>query len=293
MIDRGSDTGKSVVITGSTGGLGQELCRALCRRGASLILVNRNPQKAARQKQELQRLYPNSSVELVTADLSSPSSVRAACRILKEKPVDVLIHNAGVYDLPKHIGESGYDDVFTVDFLSPFSITTALTPLLEQRKGRVIVVGSIAYRYRKSRPDDPDFSYTNFCNFVYGNAKRYLMASHREWAAQHPSVLFAMTHPGISFTGITNHYPKWLFAIIRRPMKILFMKPAKAMKSILNGMEQTTGYSQWIGPRILDVWGKPAVRMARIPVAESHRIYQFACQAVAEMNQKEEGSAKG
>jgi hypothetical protein len=68
---------------------------------------------------------------------------------------------------------------------------------------------------------------------------------------------FAVTHPGITFTNITAHYPKLIFAIIKNPMKIIFPKPKYACLSILKGVFEDTGDLEWIGPRIFNIWGAP------------------------------------
>ena len=70
----------------------------------------------------------------------------------------------------------------------------------------------------------------------------------------------AVVHPGITFTNITAHYPKLIFAIIKHPMKWIFMKPEHACLSLLCGVFEPTAYHTWIGPRLWDVWGLPVHR---------------------------------
>jgi hypothetical protein len=70
-------------------------------------------------------------------------------------------------------------------------------------------------------------------------------------------VTLSVTHPGITFTNITAHYPKLIFAIIKHPMKVIFMKPRKAALCIVKGVFDSTGLNEWIGPRFFNVWGKP------------------------------------
>ena len=67
----------------------------------------------------------------------------------------------------------------------------------------------------------------------------------------------SIVHPGISFTGITNHYPKLIFALIKYPMKIIFMKPRRASLSVVDGVFRPSAYCEWTGPRVFDVWGLP------------------------------------
>ena len=68
----------------------------------------------------------------------------------------------------------------------------------------------------------------------------------------------SIVHPGITFTNITAHYPKIIFAIIKHPMKIIFMKPKKAALSLLRGVFETTEKNTWIGPSVFNIWGYPS-----------------------------------
>ncbi|MBO5879565.1 MAG: hypothetical protein J6Q68_03335, partial [Clostridia bacterium] len=89
---------------------------------------------------------------------------------------------------------------------------------------------------------------------VYGNAKRHLMYSLSDFDSDG---IISITHPGITFTNITAHYPKLIFALIKHPMKIIFMSPRRASLSILLGLFENTEGSSWIGPRLFNVWGLP------------------------------------
>lgn len=254
--------GKTVAITGSTGGLGRELCKYIAALGASLILVDRNEERSRAFGEEIKALYPHAQVKTIGADLSHLSSVKVACEKLLCEDIDVFIHNAGAYSIPRYTTSVGYDNVYTINFISPYYIIRTLLPRLEERRGRVVVVGSIAHRYSKSDPNDLDFSERKKASLVYGNAKRYLMFSLYP-LFKGSSAKLSVTHPGISFTGITAHYPKVLFALIKYPMKLIFMKPQKASLSLLRGVFDETEESTWIGPRVFDVWGKPKKKHLR------------------------------
>ena len=249
--------GKTVAITGSTGGIGRALCRYLAALSASLILVDRNRERSEAFRQELLNEFDGIEVLCVRADLEDIRSVDRACQRLKELPIDVFIHNAGAYSIPRHKCESGFDNVFQINFVSPYYIIRELLPYLRQRRGRVVVVGSIAHNYSRSDETDIDFSGRRASSKVYGNAKRYLMFSLFELFRQEDRVSLSVTHPGITFTNITAHYPKLIFALIKHPMKIIFMKPKRACLSVLRGVFEPCGYCEWIGPRVFDVWGRP------------------------------------
>ena len=250
-------SGKRIAVTGTTGGLGKELCRNLASLGADLILLDRNAERSAAFREELLREFDECSVECITVDLSDFSSVRKVTEQLKEKEIDCFIHNAGAYSIPRKLCDTGYDNVFQINFVSPYFMIRELLPMLRTRHGRVVVVGSIAHNYSQMDPEDIDFSTRKKSSLVYGNAKRYLTYSILALAEQEKEVDFCVAHPGISFTNITAHYPKLIFAVIKHPMKVIFMKPKKACLSILWGVFEKCSSEEWIGPRCFDVWGLP------------------------------------
>ncbi len=220
-------------------------------------MVDRNPDKAWRLQGELQIAFPDADIRRVTADLEHIDAVENACRELETCGIDILIHNAGAYSIPRRTCSTGFDNVFQINFVSPYYITNRLLPHLSARHGRVVAVGSIAHNYAKTDADDVDFATRRKASLVYGNAKRYLMFSLFELLKDHPDVTLAVTHPGITLTNITAHYPKWLFALIKHPMKWIFMPPKAAALSIVEGLFEETPCYRWIGPKWWDVWGEP------------------------------------
>ena len=251
--------GKTVAITGSTGGLGREICKYLGYLGASLILVDRNATRSEAFKEELLLEFSGINVKCINADLSNFESVKNAAGLLKLEQIDYFIHNAGAYSIPRKICSTGYDNVYQINFISPYYLTRELAPFIKDRSGRIVIVGSIAHNYSKADPLDVDFKGRDKASLVYGNAKRYLMFSSYELFKNDD--ILAVTHPGITFTGITAHYPKLIFALIKYPMKIIFMRPAKAALSVIKGIFEPTGANEWIGPRIFNVWGLPSKKV--------------------------------
>ncbi len=271
--------GKTVAVTGSTGGLGLELCRYLASLGASLILLDRNEARSLHHRDTLLRAYPDMTVQCIHVDLAEMASVKDAVAKLKQEPIDLLIHNAGAYSIPRKTCDTGLDNVFQINFASPYYMIRELLPTLRARRGHVMAVGSIAHRYSKTDADDIDFSTRKKASLVYGNAKRYLMFALYELFQKETSVTLSITHPGITFTNITAHYPKVIFAVIKHPMKIIFMKPKKAALSLLAGCFQACAVDEWIGPRCFDIWGLPKKRTLRsVSEAEQREIGKRAAQ---------------
>jgi NAD(P)-dependent dehydrogenase (short-subunit alcohol dehydrogenase family) len=135
-----------------------------------------------------------------------------------------------------------------------------LLPTLRERGGRAVVVGSIAHRYSRTDERDIDFSGRARASLAYGNAKRYLMFSLYALFENEPCATLAVVHPGITFTNITAHYPKLVFALIKHPMKLIFMSPRRACLSVVRGVFEPCGKNEWIGPRAFDIWGAPTKR---------------------------------
>ena len=262
--------GRTVAITGATGGLGGAVCRHLLSLGAGLILLDRNKKKSDALKAALLIEYPGAVIGQIPLDLSDMSSVKAACDVLESETFDVLIHNAGAYSIPRCICDTGYDNVFQINFISPYYMTCRLLPLLQARGGRVVAVGSIAHNYSVTDADDIDFRTRKKASLVYGNAKRYLMYALHELFREEEGATLAVTHPGITFTNITAHYPPLIFALIKHPMKVIFMSPRRAALSIVRGVFEKSDYRTWIGPRLFDVWGAPSVK--RLKTASDEEI---------------------
>ena len=251
--------GKRVCISGSTGGLGRELCFYLSRLGAELVLLDRNYKKSLALTEELKSRNPDLRVTHVTADMSDMASVKEAEEKLRELQIDYLILNAGAYSIPRHICDTGYVNIYQINFVSPYYLARKLLPDIEKRGGKLVAVGSIAHNYSKIDENNLDFRDKKQDSKVYGNAKRYL--TYGLFALDSPAVSIA--HPGISFTGITDHYPPIIFALIKHPMKVIFMHPRLACLSVLKGLFTDCKPNEWIGPWLFDIWGRPSKKVLR------------------------------
>lgn len=264
---------KKVVISGSTGGLGRELCFHLASLGAELVLLDRNMKKSAGLESEIKAKNSTIKITRLCADMSDMQSVKDATEILLTMEIDYVILNAGAYSIPRCTCDTGYDNVFQINFVSPYYIARSLLPLVESRGGKIIAVGSIAHNYSKIRENDIDFSKEKKASRVYGNAKRYLTYG---LFALNSSAL-AVAHPGISFTGITDHYPKLIYALIKHPMKIIFMHPRVACLSVLYAMFCQSKPFEWTGPAVFDIWGKPKKKpLHTAKLAEVKKIAEIA-----------------
>ncbi|MTH98207.1 SDR family NAD(P)-dependent oxidoreductase [Roseibium sp. RKSG952] len=131
---------KTILITGSTDGIGLLTAKKLAADGHTILLHGRNRAKLVAATSEFE-----GSVETYAADLSDMSDVRklAADIRVKHDRLDVLINNAGVYKLPHPVLENGLDARFAVNTLAPYLLTQLLLNVIP-KEGRVVNLSSAA-----------------------------------------------------------------------------------------------------------------------------------------------------
>ena len=136
---------KTVLITGSTDGIGLETARMLISQGHTVLLHGRNPAKLEDVGKELSALPGGGRIESYVADLSSMADVETLAIAVAEKhtTLDVLINNAGIFKTSDPITRDGLDVRFVVNTLAPYLLTRRLLPLLGD-SGRVVNLSSAA-----------------------------------------------------------------------------------------------------------------------------------------------------
>lgn len=137
-------TKRVVLVTGASAGIGLATALDLARRGFSLRIVGRDPDKTERARAAVAELDP--SVVAFRADFSSLESVRALARELlsRDEPLHVLVHNAGVWHPELRRSKDGLEDTIAVNLLAPFLLTHLLLPRMRQSEGdrRIVHVSS-------------------------------------------------------------------------------------------------------------------------------------------------------
>jgi len=136
---------KTILITGSTDGIGLETGKMLAALGHTVLLHGRNASKLADVEHALSGMPSGGRVESYLADLSCMEDVKALAKAVAENhaTLDVLINNAGVYSAPDRVTPDGLDVRFVVNTIAPYRLTQLLLPLLGT-SGRVLNVSSAA-----------------------------------------------------------------------------------------------------------------------------------------------------
>jgi len=198
-------SGKRVLVTGVSAGLGVEAARSLVAHGATVVGTARDLAKARRALAEA----GNPPVDLVEVDLASLSSVRKAASdlIACAKPFDVIIANAGVMACPQGKTQDGFETQFGTNHLGHFVFINRLVPLLKSG-ARVVTLSSGGHQISDVDIEDPNFEHTPYQAFTaYGRSKTanilYAVALDSRLKAR--GVRATAVHPGGIQTELGRH----------------------------------------------------------------------------------------
>ena len=181
-----SMTGRTVVLTGPTSGLGRAAAGAFARMGADLVLLGRDADRLERTLAELLAETPGLNPTTVVADMASLASVRAAAaEVLERVPrIDVIVDNAGAMVPAREITTEGFERTFAIMVLGPFVLVSRLLPRLMQSPDPRILAVTSGGMYTQSLPlDDLAYERDEYTGaLAYARAKRAQVALVREWA---------------------------------------------------------------------------------------------------------------
>ena len=125
---------KSILITGSTDGIGKLAATKLAKEGHSIYIHGRKVDKLQRIIAEIKEQSNNENIKGFVADFSDLRAVTNMAEQVQQEltELDVLINNAGVFKSPVHQTKEGYDIRFVVNYLAPYVLTKKLLPLLQK-----------------------------------------------------------------------------------------------------------------------------------------------------------------
>lgn len=205
-----------VVITGATSGIGYYTARKYASMGAQILMVNRNPEKSEAVRKEIAGEF-GVPVDDLIADLALLSDIQRVGQYLLslDRPIDVLIHNAGVHLQARKETPFGLEINFAVHYLCPLIINKMLIPKYQRdRSGRILFVNSEAYRFAVWGLDLEDLEwkrrrYTG--NKAYGAGKlAQLLLMHSLSCELTPChVTINAMHPGMVRTQTGKDNGKW------------------------------------------------------------------------------------
>ncbi len=264
-------SGKTFVITGTTSGTGFEAARILLSKNARVVMLNRNPKKAADTTAQLKKLLGNRiDVINITMDLGDQASVKKAATEVLEKVdcIDALMCNGAIAQVPKQqITKDGWESQMGVNFFGHWTLQALLFPLIEKSKGRIVTVGSLGYDMgiKAIKFDDLNWDKGYTPNDAYSQSKLaqimtiYELQDRLAAAGKTGAKAYAC-HPGSSRTSLISTSGSFMMKIIFGLMKLSpLTQPAEngAYPELMCATEPEldqsafygpTGRSNWVGP---------------------------------------------
>lgn len=211
--DRDGASRPVAAVTGGASGLGRQVSFDLARAGFDLVLVARNPARLAETKAAIEAAVGRAAVEtVVTTDLALHDEVvRVADELVRrERPLDVLVNNAGALFGRRETTEDGFERTFALNVLAPFLLSYRLAPKLAGRpRARIVNLSSAAHHRQHLDLDDLFLEHGYRPYRAYARSKLALLLLTREFArrlrAGGPTVL--AVHPGFVRTKFGQNNP--------------------------------------------------------------------------------------
>jgi NAD(P)-dependent dehydrogenase (short-subunit alcohol dehydrogenase family) len=196
-------SGKRVLVTGVSAGLGVETARALAAHGADVVGAARDLNKARAATRDIP------GIELVELDLASLASVRACADrlVAAGKTFDVIIANAGIMACPQGKTADGFETQFGTNHLGHFVLVNRIAGLLKPG-GRLVNLSSGGHLYSNVDLEDPNFERTPYSEFgAYGRSKTANILFAVEFDRRHKSrgIRATAVHPGAIVTELGRH----------------------------------------------------------------------------------------
>jgi NAD(P)-dependent dehydrogenase (short-subunit alcohol dehydrogenase family) len=208
-------TGRRVLVTGASDGIGFEIARRFAGAGAEVVVPVRNRAKGAAAVERITAEHPRASVRLEDLDLSSLSSVATLTDRLRSdgQPIDVLVGNAGVMTPPtRQTTKDGFELQFGTNHLGHVALVLGVLPLLRAAGGRFVMQSSVAARRASINWDDLQFERKYDGNRAYAQSKLacalFAFEFGRRSRAEGWGVSSAVSHPGVAPTSLLAARPE-------------------------------------------------------------------------------------
>lgn len=227
-----SMAGKTVLITGGTGGIGKATATGLARLGARVGIVGRDAARAAATANDIRSASGNPAVDVFIADMSSQAEVRrVAAEVLAAYPrLDVLVNNVGGFWAHRHTPADGLEHTFALNHLAPFLLTNLLLERLEaSAPSRVVTVSSGAQSMGRIDFDDLQGERKYSGQRAYNQSKlanvmfTYELARRLEGTGVTANVL----HPGVTRTDFGAEDQAWFFSMMSGLARLFMKSPAE------------------------------------------------------------------
>lgn len=250
-------TGRFAVVTGANSGLGFLTARALARKGAHVVMTARDMGKGEQALARIHAEFPQATIKLRRLDLADLDDVAGFADGLRaeNRPLDLLINNAGIMMPPRGLTRQGHETQFGVNHLAHFALTLRLLPLLSvASRARVVTVSSDLHRRGRIHFDDltgeRDYSAMAFyAQSKFANVLFALELDRRVKAAGLP-VVSVLAHPGYAATNLQTNVTSGVLRMLMRIGNRFFAQAAEqgALNQLYAATADGLSGGEFIGP---------------------------------------------
>ena len=231
-------SGKTCVVTGAPAGIGEATALGLARLGARVVVVGRSRERGEATLARLRAAGGGDRAALLLADLASLADVRRlADEILAACPqLHLLVNNAGVVNLHRHLSVDGFEETFAVNHLAYFALTNLLLDrLVASAPARIVNVASDAHRFGPLDLDDLQSERNYGAMRTYGRSKAANILFTRELARrlEGSGVTANAVHPGAVASRLGAHNG-WFGKLVTGLLKPFFQSPEKGARTSLH-----------------------------------------------------------
>ena len=217
--------GRICMVTGGTSGIGLVTARELAAKGATVVIVGRDPARGGRAVAEIRRRTGNHRVVFQRADLSAQAEIRRLARdFAEEHPrLDVLVNNAGAIFMKRRLSADGIEMTFALNHLNYFLLTSLLLGrLMAAGAGRVVNVASRAHVGAALDFGDlqNERNYRGWTAYQRSKLANILFTYELARRLEGTRVTANALHPGFVATRFGMNNPLWF----RLAMRLAFLK---------------------------------------------------------------------
>ncbi|MEU8051120.1 oxidoreductase [Micromonospora haikouensis] len=220
IADLRDQTGRTIVVTGASSGLGVAITRHLAARGARVIMAVRDTGKGDRVRDRLRAEHPKADLDVRHLDLLDLDTARRFADGLHAErvTVDALVNNGGIGNVPRRLSPQGVESQLATNHLGHFALTGLLLDrLAEGRDPVVVTVASGLYRLGRLDLDDLAAERRYSRSGAYATSKLanvlFALELDRRLRAAGSPVRSLLAHPGVARTDLDRDSPPLIRAV--------------------------------------------------------------------------------